>query len=109
MPRSRGSPAMDDSFLCPSCKSALRRSAQLSPGTAVKCPRCQHVFEVPAEEEIPFAPIIPEAVAERPAPPPAPAPRRSSRGPSRDFDFDDDREYGDRGRAGRRREEVNLT
>lgn len=98
-----------DTFLCPSCKSALRRSAQLTPGTAVKCPRCAHVFEVPAEEEIPFAPLLPEAVSDRPLSPPPAAPPRRTRGPDRDFDFDDDRPRGRRDRKSRRRADVNLT
>lgn len=80
---------------CPSCKTTL----QLPPSAAgkqVRCPKCQHIFKVPAESSEPIynVPAPPPAV---PAPIPAPPPART------DDPWDDDDRRGDR--RGDRRDE----
>lgn len=40
---------MNARFACPACQTAICIPQLLSPGTAVRCPKCKHVFPCPAE------------------------------------------------------------
>jgi len=86
---------MASTFVCPSCKNTLKTASPIAAGKKIKCPKCQTIFAVPAdegEENAVQAVIVHPPV---PAAPPVEEPKREA---ERDILDDED----DRPRRGRK-------
>jgi len=89
-----------DLFSCPECNATLRRSPALRVGGLVQCPKCNHRFPVPPEQETPERDLPPE----RPPPDDRDFDRVRERPPDREG-RDEGRREDDLDRAATRRAE----